>query len=190
MLFRIKSFLNFLIRSTNQHRVHSPFVYTLVTLCFYDRKKRASYVSIQSAYKNNTSDISYKHAKLINRIVPYFNIENALIIETKSNFIHRIISFENSVKTYNAPESMGEFDLIYTDINNCKSDFKFVELLFSKIHNETIFIINSIHKSKENFDLWTQLVAHQKTTVTIEMYNLGFVFFRKEQVKEEFTLRV
>lgn len=35
MWFKIKSYLTFLTKSTNQHGVHSPFVYNLVTKCFY-----------------------------------------------------------------------------------------------------------------------------------------------------------
>ena len=38
MLFIAISYLKFLLKSTNQHGVHSPFVYNLVTKCFYKKK--------------------------------------------------------------------------------------------------------------------------------------------------------
>lgn len=47
MIFQISAYLKFLARSTNQHGVHSPFVFSLVTQCFYDRKKYAVYDLLQ-----------------------------------------------------------------------------------------------------------------------------------------------
>ncbi|GAA6766328.1 class I SAM-dependent methyltransferase [Flavobacterium sp. CGRL1] len=43
MLFQIKSYLNFLWHSTNEHGVHSPFVFNLLTKCFYDKKPKPEY---------------------------------------------------------------------------------------------------------------------------------------------------
>ncbi len=43
MLFQIKSYLQFLWNSKNEHAVHSPFVFLLVTKCFYDRKPKPEY---------------------------------------------------------------------------------------------------------------------------------------------------
>ncbi|MFD1292456.1 O-methyltransferase [Lutibacter holmesii] len=57
MWFKIKSYLTFLIKSTNQHGVHSPFVFNLVTKCFYKKtnpSKITSFKKIRSTlYKNN-----------------------------------------------------------------------------------------------------------------------------------------
>lgn len=48
MLQIIKSYLNFLWNSKNQHGVHSPFIYDLVTKCFYDKKKHPEYEKISN----------------------------------------------------------------------------------------------------------------------------------------------
>lgn len=48
----IKSYLNFLWNSTNQHGVHSPFVFDLVTKCFYDKTNHPEY-SILKNYRNS-----------------------------------------------------------------------------------------------------------------------------------------
>jgi hypothetical protein len=46
MWFQLKSYFKFLWSSSNQHGVHSPFVYSLVTKCFYDTKNKAAYEKI------------------------------------------------------------------------------------------------------------------------------------------------
>lgn len=43
MLFQIKSYFKFLWYSKNEHAVHSPFVFSLLTKCFYDKKFKSEY---------------------------------------------------------------------------------------------------------------------------------------------------
>ncbi|HSD08426.1 class I SAM-dependent methyltransferase, partial [Flavobacterium sp.] len=52
MLFQIKSYLQFLWHSKNEHAVHSPFVFTLLTKCFYDKKFKSDY-TILKEYRND-----------------------------------------------------------------------------------------------------------------------------------------
>ena len=52
MLHSIVSYLKFLMRSTNQHGVHSPFVYNLITACFYDKTNYNSYRLISTFRKH------------------------------------------------------------------------------------------------------------------------------------------
>jgi predicted O-methyltransferase YrrM len=51
MLFQIKSYLQFLWNSKNEHAVHSPFVFNLLTKCFYDKKSKSEY-AILKKYRN------------------------------------------------------------------------------------------------------------------------------------------
>nr|WP_315223238.1 class I SAM-dependent methyltransferase [uncultured Flavobacterium sp.] len=52
MLFQIKSYLRFLWHSKNEHAVHSPFVFNLLTKCFYDKKSKTEY-SILKKYRKS-----------------------------------------------------------------------------------------------------------------------------------------
>lgn len=50
-MYQQKQYIKFLLKSTNQHGVHSPFVYNLVTKCFYDSKTYPEYQELK-AYRN------------------------------------------------------------------------------------------------------------------------------------------
>ena len=52
MLYLITSYLKFLLRSTNQHGVHSPFMYDLITRCFYDKTVYPEYTLLKE-YRNS-----------------------------------------------------------------------------------------------------------------------------------------
>ena len=59
----IKSYLKFLFHSKNEHGVHSPFVFDLVTKCFYDTTKYPEYETLKSYRKSllgnkNTIDVT------------------------------------------------------------------------------------------------------------------------------------
>ena len=52
MLQQIKSYLKFIINSKNEHGVHSPFVFNLITKCFYDKTKFPEYSTLKN-YRNS-----------------------------------------------------------------------------------------------------------------------------------------
>src|SRR5690606_627586 len=52
MFYQIKSYIKFLFKSTNQHGVHSPFVYDLITKCFYDTRNYEAYKEILNYKKD------------------------------------------------------------------------------------------------------------------------------------------
>jgi predicted O-methyltransferase YrrM len=47
LLFSIQSYFKFLWNSKNQHGVHSPFVFDLVTKCFYDKTSKPEYILLK-----------------------------------------------------------------------------------------------------------------------------------------------
>ena len=258
MLFQIKSYLQFLWKSKNEHAVHSPFVFNLVTKCFYDKKQKPEY-SILKEYRNSllentntievtdfgagskvfksntrqiakiarTAGITQKHAELLFRITNYFQPESILEIGTSlglatsalalGNPKASIITLEGCPETANQCQlqlqkfkinnvnsiitEFGEylqsqnlisniFHLIYIDGNHSKkATLDYFELLLPTITNETVWIFDDIHWSPEMEEAWEIIKTHPKVTVTIDTFQWGLVFFRKEQPKEHFVIR-
>jgi predicted O-methyltransferase YrrM len=56
--------------------------------------------------------------------------------------------------------------------------------------DQSIFIFDDIHWSEEMEEAWAYIQAHEAVTLTIDLFYIGIVFFRKEQlVKQHFTIR-
>ncbi|GAB2778946.1 hypothetical protein GCM10010465_27010 [Actinomadura fibrosa] len=83
------------------------------------------------------------------------------------------------------------YDLIYFDGNHQKkATLEYFEKLLPTAHNDSVFIFDDIHWSKEMEEAWEEIKAHPAVRVTIDTFSWGFVFFRREQEKEHFTIRV
>ena len=256
-MHQIKQYIKFLLKSTNQHGVHSPFVYQFVTKCLYDKKKYDAYKNLQKYRKTlkasnttlqitdlgegsktldnqvrkvsqmvSTSSSSKKEAKLLFRVAKYFKLNSVLELGTSlgmgtyafalANLNSKITTIEGCKNTSNFTESQFEnldvnnvifnigafsseikklnnahFDCIYFDgHHNKEATIKYFETLLPKAHNDSIFIFDDIYWSKEMTEAWEYIKAHNTVTVTVDCFHLGFVFFRKEQAKEHFRIRL
>ncbi|MFK2820678.1 class I SAM-dependent methyltransferase [Flavobacteriaceae sp. LMIT009] len=257
MWYRIISYLKFLLRSTNQHRVHSPFVFDLVTKCFYDKAKYEDYKKLEdfrNSLLNDDSSIevndlgagsqvmktskrkinsiaknsgtTLRRSKLLFRFANYFKPTNILELGTSLGIGTQALSLgsphanittiegcENisgftkerfsSLSLENVEQLTGDFsaflpelsknsyDLIFFDGNHQKkATLNYFEKLLNTIHNDSVFIFDDIYWSKGMTEAWETIKQHPKVTVTIDTYFWGFAFFREEQQKEHFTIRV
>jgi predicted O-methyltransferase YrrM len=83
------------------------------------------------------------------------------------------------------------YDLVFFDGNhNKESTLLYFNILVDKAHNDSIFIFDDIHWSSDMLEAWKVIKMHPKVTVSIDTFFWGLVFFRKEQVKENFTIRL
>ncbi|WP_222984652.1 hypothetical protein [Flagellimonas meishanensis] len=166
MRFRIISYLRFLIKSTNAHGVHSPFVFNFVTQCLYSKRR----------YSNN---------RVIN-----------ILLNSIDYFKARSVYLENHEMAKKEIESRFpgiDFDAALCDILliNRLDQSGFCQLLHEGIlHNDSMILVDSIHKNTAKLDEWKTLVALPEITVSVDMYFCGAIFIRKEQVKQHFTIRI
>ena len=257
MLHILKSYINFIWNSKNEHGVHSPFVFDLVTKCFYDKTKFPEYTVLKQyrnsllvnkntidvtdfgagsrVFKSNTREISKiaknagispKNAELLFRIVNYFQPESILEIGTSLGLATSALSLGNKngkiTTLEGCPNTMSiaknqyqlqnlnniefintefssylkklptsSFQLIYFDGNHSqKATLKYFELLLPTITNDSVWIFDDIHWSAEMENTWEIIKKHPKVKVTIDTFQWGIVFFRAEQEKEHFVIRV
>jgi len=258
MWFKLKSYLTFLLNSTNRFGVHSPFVYNLIVNCFREKTSTDKKIEIsnirKSLFSNNSiiqindlgngskvfdsnqrkvseiakiAGISKKRALLLIRLVEYFNSQQILEIGTSlglgtstlavANSSSKITTLEGCENTaeiarnlfqqfnlnniqivigdfkntlYNELEK-NNFDLIYIDGNHRKKEtLRYFDQCLHSIHNNSVLIFDDINWSNEMQQAWLEIKENPKVTVTIDTYLWGMVFFRREQEKQHFTIRV
>jgi len=108
-----------------------------------------------------------------------FNINRVNYITTEFSSFLNNIDFTTST-----------FDFIYFHSNHSKrATLEYFETLLPTITNETIWIFDDIHRVKEKEEAWQIIKNHPKVTVSIDTYQFGLVFFRKEQNKEHFYIK-
>jgi predicted O-methyltransferase YrrM len=101
------------------------------------------------------------------------------------------ISFINSEFTEGIAQlsENQSFDFIYFDGNHQKeATIKYFESCLKFVHNDTFFIFDDIHWSREMEEAWQVITNHKKVKVSIDKFHFGLIFFRKELSKQNFIL--
>lgn len=85
------------------------------------------------------------------------------------------------------PESI---DFAYFDANHrYEPTIRYFESCLPYITNDSVFVFDDIYWSSEMTQAWEYIKNHPQTTLTVDLFWIGIVFFRQEQAKEHFTLR-
>lgn len=258
MFFKVISYLIFLLKSTNKHGVHSPFVFDLI-LNVFRKKTNTNDSQIHESFRKNLltnsaliavtdfgagskifksnlrpinkiakhAGVSKKRALLLTNLTNYFNPKIILEFGTSvglataamhlGNPKSKIITLEGCPNTMKAAKNqfeyfkfknietkIGEFDstlanlklkntldFVYFDGNHQKeATLKYFEYCLQHINNNSVFIFDDIHWSKSMEEAWEEIKKHPKVKVTVDTFQWGIVFFRKEQEKEHFIIRV
>ena len=81
-------------------------------------------------------------------------------------------------------------DFVFFDGNHrYEPTLRYFEQCLAKAHEDSVFVLDDIHWSAEMERAWVAIKAHPSVTVTIDLFYVGLVFFRKKQRREDFWLR-
>lgn len=81
-------------------------------------------------------------------------------------------------------------DLAFFDANHRYSPtIHYFTICLDHIHNDSVFIFDDIHWSTDMERAWETIKAHPAVTMTVDLFQVGLVFFRREQPKQHFVLR-
>ncbi len=87
-------------------------------------------------------------------------------------------------------EHQKTIDLVFFDANHrFEPTLRYFEAVLPYANDSSVFIFDDIYWSKEMTLAWEQIKAHPQVRVTVDLFWVGLVFFRKEQAKENFLLR-
>ena len=82
-------------------------------------------------------------------------------------------------------------DLAYVDGNHRKAPtLQYFHQFLQKANDQSIFIFDDIYWSAEMEEAWKEIQQHPSVTLTIDLFFIGIVFFKKDfKVKQHFVIR-
>ena len=80
--------------------------------------------------------------------------------------------------------------MVYIDGNHrYVPTMEYFKLLLSKVNEHSVLIFDDIYWSSEMEKAWTEIKKQKEVTLTIDLFYIGIVFFRKEnKEKQHFTI--
>lgn len=83
-----------------------------------------------------------------------------------------------------------QLDFAFFDANHrYEPTMRYFEQCLIKTHDESCFIFDDIYWSEEMKQAWQSIQNHESVTVSIDLFWVGIVFFRKKQPKQHFVLK-
>lgn len=83
-----------------------------------------------------------------------------------------------------------QLDLVFVDGNHRKRQtLDYFARCLKKTHEHSIIIFDDIHWSVEMEEAWMIIKKNKKISVTIDLFTMGIVFFRKGISKQDFIIR-
>ncbi|GAA4369838.1 class I SAM-dependent methyltransferase [Hymenobacter saemangeumensis] len=82
-------------------------------------------------------------------------------------------------------------DFVFFDGNHrYEPTLRYFELCLAHRTDNSVFILDDIHWSADMERAWEAIKAHPDVMLTVDLFYIGLVFFRKNQPKQHFWLRV
>ena len=182
MLQILKSYLNFLYHSKNEHGVHSPFVFNLVTKCFYDKQPYPEYAILKNYRKSllqnkNTIEVTdfgagsrvfKSNKRAVNKIAQTAGISSKraelLFRITKYFQPKNVLEIGTSLGLATSALALGNPDAKITTLEGCKNTLNQCQSQLEK------FNINNVDCVNTEFSSFLKNL--QPTT-----YNLQLIYF-------------
>ena len=87
-------------------------------------------------------------------------------------------------------KGLDQLDFVFIDGNHQKEPtLNYFEWRLPKVHENTLLIFDDIYWSEGMKEAWSVIKSHPRVTVTVDLFWIGLVYFKKGQVKEDFFIR-
>lgn len=81
-------------------------------------------------------------------------------------------------------------DFAYIDANHqLQPTLNYFELLLSKSNKDSVMVFDDIHWSAEMSQAWQTIIKDPRVTLSVDLFDLGIVFFKQELNKQHYTIR-
>jgi predicted O-methyltransferase YrrM len=86
-------------------------------------------------------------------------------------------------------QALPAVDMVYFDGNHrYEPTMRYFEACLAKRTEDSVFVIDDIYWSPEMVRAWRSICRHPEVTLSIDLFQLGLIFFRRKQPKQHFNL--
>jgi predicted O-methyltransferase YrrM len=97
-------------------------------------------------------------------------------------------NFDNTLQSF--LDSTEKLDWAFIDGNHQQEPtIRYFEQCLAKCHNDSVLLFDDIYWSKGMAEAWQNIKADERVTVTLDLFQVGIVFLRKQQPKQDFVIR-
>jgi predicted O-methyltransferase YrrM len=87
--------------------------------------------------------------------------------------------------------SLSSVDFAFIDANHrYEPTINYFDWLLQKSNKETIIVLDDIHWSLEMHQAWSNIISRPEVTLSIDLFQIGIVYFLPELNKQHYRLRV
>ena len=82
-------------------------------------------------------------------------------------------------------------DVAFIDANHTHAGTRaYFNVLAEKVHAKSVIVVDDIHYNKEMEKAWHEICEDERVTSTMDLYQMGLVFFDKDYWKRDYRIRV
>lgn len=200
------------------HGIHSPFLFSFITKVVEEKDPYYAYEDIDLFLKSYPvrNRKSTRLDRLMFRMVNYFAAKSVLEIGAKSGIGVLYLTAPSSEIVYQSAcckinSSIQEYiadhwernvsfhsdlgvtqekqDCIVIDMRGLDNNWTDIyEYVADLIHEESFVILKNIRTNKEANSLWKQFRANDKVSVSLDLYNIGILFFNPKLYRRNYII--
>ena len=129
-----------------------------------------------------------------NRVVTFEGCEAVANMARENWKALNINNIECRVGEIDVEELVGDIerlDVAFIDANHTyMSTCEYFDVLAGKVREKSVIVVDDIHYSEEMEKAWKAICADERVTSTIDLYQMGLVFFDKHYWKRNYTMRL
>ena len=88
-------------------------------------------------------------------------------------------------------KELGRVDVAFVDANHTYVGTRaYINILLQKVHAKSVLVVDDIHHSAEMERAWREICADERVTSTMDLYQMGLVFFDKHYWKRNYVMKL